>query len=175
MPERTCTVSGCSKTPRSGSAEWCRMHYHRWYRHGDVNATADGSGVSVSAGRRYRFVSRPTHPLAHGKAEHRVYEHRAVLYDAIGAGTHPCHWCSTPVQWESTRGDSDCLMVDHVNGIGDDNRLTNLVPSCSTCNNTRATQARADALRDAGWWSNHDTIASLRGASRRPRIESPSP
>ncbi len=173
MPERTCTVTGCTKTPRSGSAEWCKMHYHRWYRHGDVNASADRSGISVSAGRRYRILTLRHHPLA--RAAGRVWEHRVVLYDAIGAGPHPCHWCSTLVRWESTRGDSDCLVVDHLNGIGDDNRVANLVPACGPCNSARGSQARADALRDAGWWSNHDTIAGLRTISRRDRIETPSP
>lgn len=31
----TCVIEGCEKPARSSSAEWCKMHYHRWYRHGD--------------------------------------------------------------------------------------------------------------------------------------------
>jgi hypothetical protein len=168
MEKRTCTVPECDNKPRSGSAEWCAKHYHRWYRHGSVETTATGTPVTASRGRRYRLLELPSHPLA--RRAGKVWEHRVVLYDAIGAGAHPCHWCTVLVRWDATRGDSDCLMVDHLNGIGDDNRLANLVPSCSACNTSRAQQARADALRDAGWWSSHDTIASLRSGSRRERI-----
>ena len=35
MPNRTCTIPGCEKPARSARAEWCAMHYHRWYRYGD--------------------------------------------------------------------------------------------------------------------------------------------
>lgn len=169
MNERTCSVSGCDKPPRSGRAEWCKMHYHRWYRHGDVNRVATGSGVSVSNGRRYRLLHLPGHPLA--KASGRIWEHQAVLYGIIGPGAHPCRWCGKAVRWEAGKGEVDRLVVDHVNGMGDDNRITNLVASCTPCNTTRAVQARSAALVDAGWWSNHDTVARLKSGTRLPRIE----
>ncbi len=169
MAERTCTVPGCQSPPRTGKAEWCKKHYHRWYRHGGVSRVATGSGVTASAGRRYRYVCRPQHPLADKVG--RVYEHRAVLFDAIGPGNHPCHWCGRELSWSATRGDSDCLMTDHVNGIGDDNRAENLVPACVGCNNTRGAQARGVALREAGWWSQHDTVANLRHPGRKPAVE----
>jgi len=169
MQQRTCTVPECDKPTRSPGSEWCAMHYHRWYRHGDVNRSARTSGVSVSQGRRYRLLELPGHPLA--KASHKVWEHQVVLYGSIGPGSHPCHWCGSTVRWEAAKGEADRLVVDHLNAIGDDNRIDNLVPSCATCNSARGTQARSDALIAAGWWSSHDTIAGLKHGARRPRIE----
>lgn len=149
----------------------CGMHYHRLYRHGDVDRSARTSPVSVSAGRRYVTVYEPGHPLATKTG--KVYEHRARLFDAIGPADHECHWCGTAVSWFASRFDPAELEVDHVNGVGDDNRIINLVPSCRRCNRTRATQARAAALRDAGWWSEHDTIDASIRQQRAPRISSP--
>ena len=34
MDQRTCTIPRCEKPARTKSAEWCAMHYHRWYRNG---------------------------------------------------------------------------------------------------------------------------------------------
>lgn len=103
-------------------------------------------------------------------ANGRAYEHRVVLYDAIGPGPHECHWCGTRIDW-LVKGDPANLLPDHLNGDGSDNRIDNLVPSCMPCNSARGSQARSDALRDAGWWSNNDTVAQLRSGGRRTRIE----
>lgn len=167
MSDRTCSVPDCEKTPRSGSAELCPMHYHRWYRHGSTDRVSTGSGITASNGRRYVTLNDRSHPLA--TLSGKVYEHRAVLFDAIGYGPHLCHWCGTPVNWYP-KGHPAELQVDHLNNYGDDNRPENLVPSCRTCNASRGIQARADALRDAGWWSRHDTIATLRNGGRKPRV-----
>lgn len=165
--KRTCVVDDCEKPTRSAKADWCKMHYHRWYRHGSVEKVAHASGVSVSLGRRYRQVRATGHPLA--GVDGRAYEHRVVLYDAIGPGPHPCHWCSTPVEWLPKGSDGE-LQPDHLNNDGGDNRLENLVPSCRSCNGARGAQRRSDALLDAGWWSNNDTIAQLRNGGRVPRV-----
>lgn len=164
MNERTCSVSECGKPPRNRTAELCGMHYHRVYRHGRLDASAPESGISVSHGRRYLSTYVPDHPLAakNGKA----YVHRVVLYDSIGPGPHPCHWCAKPVDWVA-KGQPDCLHVDHLNNIGDDNDPANLVPSCMPCNGARGSARRRQALLDAGWWSEHDTIARLRDPSRQ--------
>lgn len=164
MQQRTCTVPECQNPPRTAKADWCKKHYHRWYRHGDVNACATESGISVSKGRRYLIRDMPGHPLA--KTSGKVYVHQAVLYAAIGPGAHACHWCTTTVRWELGVGEADRLVVDHLNGTGDDNRPENLVPSCNRCNSMRGGQARADALRAAGWWSSHDTVAKQGRAQR---------
>lgn len=168
MADRTCAVPDCTKQPRSGSADLCPMHYHRWYRHGSVDLTAHEARISASHGRRYRWRYAPGHALA-SRANGKVYEHRMVLYDTIGPGPHACHWCKTQVDW-LPKGEPAALQVDHLNGFGDDNHPDNLVPSCADCNIARAMQARADALRRAGWWANHDTIAGLKSGGRRPRV-----
>ena len=165
MPNPNCSVPGCEKPARSGSAEWCKMHYHRWYRHGSTDKTAWATAVTASAGRRYKVVCIPGHPLA--GIGNKVYEHRAVLYAVIGAGPHTCHWCCRTIDW-LPKSDPDHIEPDHLNGIGDDNRPENLVPSCRWCNVTRGMQARADALRDAGWWSHRDTVGRL--GTRVPRV-----
>jgi 5-methylcytosine-specific restriction endonuclease McrA len=157
---------GCENAPRTGSAELCPKHYHRWYRHGSTDLATTEINVSVSHGRRYRLKEIPSHPLAGRNG--KVYEHRMVLYDAIGPGPHPCYWCGVTLDWlpGSTPG---AIEVDHLNAISDDNRIDNLVPACRNCNSGRGSQARADVLRSLGWWSNHDTIESL--GARKPRVE----
>lgn len=144
------------------------MHYHRWYRHGSVDKVATRTEVTASLGRRYRFRYAPGHPLA-GK-NGKVYEHRFVLFEEIGPGPHSCHWCGTEVDW-LPKGDPRELQPDHLNNDGADNRIENLVPACRGCNTARGTQRRHDALREAGWWSNHDTIAELKSGGRCKRID----
>lgn len=88
---------------------------------------------------RYVIGWHPEHPLRGKRGE--VFEHRVVLYDHIGPGPHPCHWCGSPVdwrvraQWASFRGDE--LVVDHLDGNPQNNDPANLVPSCFTCNTRR--------------------------------------
>ena len=41
MPNRTCSIDGCTKPARTKSAELCPMHYHRWYRYGDPGEAAE--------------------------------------------------------------------------------------------------------------------------------------
>lgn len=143
------------------------MHYHRKYRHGSVQKVARDSGVSVVRGR-YATAYVPSHPLAgtNGKA----YAHRLVLYDLIGPGAHPCHWCSKVVFWDALEGDPVRLHVDHLNGHRDDNRSENLTPACKACNTARGSQARHRALVGAGFWSGHDTIERLSSGGRRPTL-----
>lgn len=163
VSDRTCLVEGCSKPTRSDSAELCKMHYHRQYRHGSVERVA--TRISTRANQsKYRIAEDPTHPLA-GKCG-KVYVHRRVLYALIGPGAHPCYWCGHVVQWELGTFDPDVLQVDHLNTIRDDNRPENLVVACRNCNTGRGSQFRAESLRNAGWWSEHDTVARLRSGRR---------
>jgi len=71
------------------------------------------------------------------------------------------------VTWDKDTTDPDGLQVDHLNSIKDANDRDNLVVSCRGCNVGRGAQARSDRLREAGWWSTHDTVAVL---GRRPRV-----
>lgn len=85
---------------------------------------------------RYRSIWVPGHPLAcHTGIAH---EHRIVLYDKIGPGTHPCHWCGKAIIWmPGGRTGDGVLVVDHLDNNSRNNVPENLVPSCHGCNNRR--------------------------------------
>lgn len=155
----TCTVHECDKPTRSRSADLCSMHYHRAYRHGSVQAKPQA--IKTGTPRTYRTKYVPMHPLAgsNGKA----YEHRVILFDSIGAGVHSCHWCGTQLEWLLPKGSARNLLVDHVNEDKGDNRITNLVPCCGSCNSARSMARRRRELMQAGAWSVNDTIAQLSG------------
>lgn len=76
------------------------------------------------------------HPLMVGKSGW-MYEHRKVLFDAIGHGPHPCHWCGVAVNWVRGRCISGSLVPDHLDGNKTNNAISNLVPACNKCNATR--------------------------------------
>lgn len=97
-------------------------------------------GGRIASTTKYRKIVQPDHPLA--QADGKVYVHRAVLYDKIGTGEHPCHWCKTLVAWLR---DGALLIPDHVDGNTWNNDPDNLVPSCYSCNITRG--KRADLTR----------------------------
>lgn len=111
----------------------------------------------------YRTEKRPDHPMA--MADGKVYVHRRTLYDKIGPGPHPCHWCHKEVEWAARGGR---IVADHLNGDRWDNCPENLVPSCDYCNHARSrnpkfltvnavhalVSERRDGVRDeVGSWS----------------------
>jgi hypothetical protein len=81
----------------------------------------------------YAALAQVSHPTA-GSNGH-TYLHRKVLYDAIGPGDHPCHWCETIVEWFA-KGERK-LVVDHLDNDKLNNERSNLVASCHRCNATR--------------------------------------
>jgi len=88
---------------------------------------AKGSIVTPEGYRA--FTGMRGHPLAKKGV---VYEHRYVLYDAIGEGPHPCHHCGKNlVDW-------NVIYVDHLDTDRINNHISNLVPSCQSCNVKRA-------------------------------------
>jgi hypothetical protein len=97
---------------------------------------------------RYRLVMlKEPHPMGRKPSTNgRVYawEHRILLFDAIGWGPHPCHWCTKAIDWKEGATGVDELTVDHLNGVEKDNRLANLVPSCRGCNAHRRRRVRDD-------------------------------
>lgn len=70
------------------------------------------------------------HPLT---VRGKLLEHRKVLYDKIGPGPHPCHWCGVMLEW----GGRDGIIADHLDNDTQNNDPANLVPSCNHCNLTR--------------------------------------
>jgi hypothetical protein len=99
----------------------------------------------------------PDHPLSDA-VRGRVPVHRKVLYDIIGPGTHPCHWCQKPVTWGLTGTKSGSLIVDHIDDDGSNNEPGNLVPSCHRCNVTRGATVN---------WLNTYGLSSVEAALRK--------
>jgi len=87
-----------------------------------------------------------THPLA--GASGLVSEARAVLFDRIGWGPHPCHWCGRRVQWKigASGNKTDALIADHLDNNPLNDASGNIVPACGTCNGTRTQSIKDDEL-----------------------------
>lgn len=110
-------------------------------------------------------VPAPGHPLRSLRDE-VAYPHRLALWNKVGPDDQPCHWCGRRLRWkaghlpalprpklwtlvdESGRNRVDIeltaqrmrifeLTVDHLDGDGHNNDLSNLVPSCRRCNAAR--------------------------------------
>lgn len=75
----------------------------------------------------YRMMRAKGHPVAPPSGIAPIA--RVMLYDAIGPGPHPCHWCGSYVAWD--RGG---LVVDHLDHDPTNDVIENLVPSCNPCN-----------------------------------------
>lgn len=85
----------------------------------------------------YPQVHQPRHPLA--PATGFLSTHRIVLYDKIGPGEHPCHWCGKLVHWEKGhQRKGTALLTDHIDGNPKNCSLENLVPACNRCNTRRS-------------------------------------
>lgn len=157
LPPRLCTAAGCERK-RFPSTGYCHMHTRRAAKHGspDIGAKAGTGRQRHSQG--YVVVRRKGHPVAQSRQTPWVYEHRVLLYDAIGPGWHDCHHCGTPVSWDLPfPQDMDALVVDHLDDDKTNNDLSNLVPSCHFCNVRRAREGRAIHIDD-------ETVAAIRAA-----------
>lgn len=137
-PDREpCGIDGCGM--RLYCKGYCVMHYSRLRAYGEAGAAErlramPGSGSINEYG--YRVLNNPAHPLA--RAQGKVLEHRAVLYDSIGPGAHPCHWCGARLGWDLVNGRGG-LNVDHLDDDKLNNDPANLVPACLDCNTKRGT------------------------------------
>lgn len=80
---------------------------------------------------KYPMTTITGHPLSY--ASGRVRVHRAVLWDKIGAGPHPCHWCGQELDWFT----KPLIQADHLDSDTHNNDPANLVPACAGCNGTR--------------------------------------
>lgn len=84
-------------------------------------------------GEGYRLIYKPGHAMA--RKSGFALEHRVVLFDHIGDGPHPCHWCGKSMDWHGTQATGVC--VDHLDDDRLNNRTDNLVPACVGCNSKR--------------------------------------
>lgn len=121
-----CTVDGCEMAPRWPTAELCEMHYGRIRRNGKLTPL---DRTRYKKDRGYIVIKVSDHPLAAKSGW--VYEHRAVVYDLLGPGAHPCFWCREEMEWGRT------LHIDHLDHVRDNNDPANLVISCRSCNTAR--------------------------------------
>lgn len=80
----------------------------------------------------YHLIFEPSHPLAQRGGY--VYEHRFVLFNAVGRSINACEKCGKEWSWD----DIYCSHVDHINDDKSDNRVENLRPLCNACNTRRA-------------------------------------
>lgn len=99
---------------------------------------------------RYKRLKRRGHPLA--TASGHLCEHRAVLYDKLGPGTHPCHWCGKLLRWTIGKLEKDSILPDHINFSERDNRPANIVAACAQCN---ARRQRRRVLKDGEFMASY--------------------
>lgn len=138
MQQATCSVDGCETRVKARGV--CSAHYQRMRKAGPLPPLPPAKGHVNANG--YRVFVGSSHPVA--GASGVVYEHRAVLHDKIGPGSHPCHWCGLAVSWDrEIHTDPDYLTTDHLDKNRLNNDPTNLVPCCVPCNTRR------------GSWSTH--------------------
>lgn len=131
LPQGACFIRDCGKPSRSPQGKTCETHYYRFRRTGTYDAPVYGSWAINQSGYVVRRDRK--HPAT--SAAGYLYQHRAVLYDSIGGGTHECAWCKREVDWASK--DAAMLVVDHLDGDKANNAEGNLLPSCQRCNSTR--------------------------------------
>lgn len=138
-----CYIDGCERPTYCKGM--CVMHYSRHRSGNEATSRPEpirrppGTGSITSDG--YIVLTGSTHPLA--TAQGKVPQHRAVLYDHIGPGEHPCHWCAKPLTW---RGEATSkINVDHLDENRVNNAPANLVPSCLDCNTKRSSKPRKRA------------------------------
>jgi hypothetical protein len=134
--QNVCTVEGCDRKHQGHGL--CTMHYQRLRDQGDVgpaelSRAENGTGYISAQG--YHVGTYHGHPLA--RVRDLTLAHRVVLYEKIGPGEHPSHWCGVTVSWDITGSEPGALHTDHLDWDRLNNEPTNLVPSCAPCNSTR--------------------------------------
>lgn len=127
-----CCVEGCQNPRAMVHPAVCTTHYSRLRRTGTVDKQPWKYRSMQSNG--YIKIYNSDHELAVNRS---VYEHRQILFDAIGRGPHTCHWCGGSIDWVKGKCVTGSLVPDHINGNKSDNNISNLVPACNTCNGLR--------------------------------------
>lgn len=133
----TCGEPVRKKHPKRPGRFCSRACYFASGPHGNrVEKTAGGSRLKRAAG----------HPLAPPSGTVAVC--RLVLYEMIGPGSHPCHWCGNLVTWMPGKGVApDALIADHLDWDQSNDSPENLVPSCNACNAHRTPRGDRQIIR----------------------------
>jgi len=124
------------------------------------NAAGRGPLKAVTKVQRQRYV--PDHPIAPPSGV--VAISRLVLYDKLGPGGHPCHWCGRTVTWRAAGGLAapNNLLADHLDWDNSNNHPDNIVASCNTCNAHRTRRGNRRLLGEEEltvMWSGTKTRA----------------
>jgi hypothetical protein len=108
---KTCAIEGCEKSLYNSKRGWCKMHYDRWLRHGDVNfvKVRMGSGDQITVSGAHMRVRARRGP----------------------ASTHLCQFCGgTAAHWAYDHQDPDERSSDHGPYSPDPDRY---LPLCVPC------------------------------------------
>jgi len=92
-----------------------------------------------------------------------VYEHKYVLYEKIGPGPHPCHWCGTELNWLPGNR-AGVIIADHLDGNGRNNNPDNLVVSCNGCNTIRSRTGFRSSITSDDLFVTHKDGSRTRAA-----------
>jgi hypothetical protein len=158
--DRQCEQCGTTFHPR---------HYYRPGRFCSLACYhANGTRRTKRLLSDQKMRSVPSHPIAPPSGV--VAFSRLVLYEKIGAGTHPCHWCGAPVTWMPGAGlAKGALLADHLDWDRNNDAPENLVPSCNHCNVTRRRDGERRRLQGGELvvlWSGKPTRAVERECER---------
>lgn len=125
--------SRCKKCTDEYNKVWQEANPEK-YKAARENWRRENEGHTYKAPSGYVKFIGFEHPVANPSGITQY--HRVVLFDKIGPGEHECYWgCGRMLSWDKKYPQSlDALVVDHLNGIRDDNRPENLAPSCAPCN-----------------------------------------
>lgn len=128
-------TSRCKECTLKRNKEWQEANPQK-FKEAQISWRAENEGHTYleKATGYVRYIGFD-HPITNPSGV--TFFHRVVLWDKIGPGDHECHWqCGKTVSWDIAYADDPTrsLVVDHLNGIRDDNRPENLVPSCQSCN-----------------------------------------
>lgn len=149
-----CSTEGCNKPANRVGAGQCEKCYCRQRNTGSAYTPRRTFKYRYTDSAGYVKLQLPAHPLA--DVGGGIREHRAVLYDLLGEGPHPCHWCASILEWPA-------IVVDHLNEDKADNRPKNLVCSCSPCNRARgAILPFLARITDAGLFAFVDAAIEYR-------------
>jgi hypothetical protein len=134
-----CSVAGCGGLANRPRLGFCELHYMRNRRHGSTEKASQAIPGDLLHSNGYVLQAAPDHPRARGR--YRAYQHRVVFTEHNGEGPFNCHWCNVRVTWED-------MHIDHLDDDPQNNDISNLAPSCPTCNQKRGEWKMRQKLRE---------------------------